>query len=71
MTEPVFSDRDEPYEPEPWSGEASTEAPTEDSVEQATPTDPAELPVEVLADPEVTEWDALEQARVVELDEDY
>jgi hypothetical protein len=51
--------------------ERDPEAPDEDAVEQATPVDPAHRPVEVYRGLEVSEYDAVEQARVVELDEDY
>lgn len=47
------------------------DAPAEDRQEQARPANPAEEPVEVHLDGEVGEYDAVEQARVVDLDEDY
>lgn len=48
------------------------ETPATDAVEQATPANPAENQVEeVHRGLEVDEWDAVEQARVVDLDEDY
>ena len=47
------------------------EAPPEDVVEQATPADPALAQPRRSDDLEVNEWDALEQAKVVELDEEY
>ncbi len=47
------------------------EAPDVDTVEQAVPADPAADPVEVHRGLEVGEWDAIEQAHVVDLDEDY
>jgi hypothetical protein len=47
------------------------EAPPEDAVEQATPANPAEEPVQIQRGLEVNEYDAVEQARVVDLDEDY
>jgi hypothetical protein len=54
--------------------ERDIEAPDADAFEQAIPADPQaaaeEQPPEVSRDPEVNDWDALEQARVVELDED-
>jgi hypothetical protein len=51
--------------------ERALEAPDADAVEQATPANPAEEPVPVHRGFEVDEWDAIEQARVVDLDEDY
>jgi hypothetical protein len=54
--------------------ERDIEAPDADAYDQAIPADPkdAQLPPEVSRDPEVNDWDALEQARVVDLeDEDY
>ncbi len=48
------------------------EAPPEDVAEQETPADPAEEADEpVQVGNEASEWDAIEQARIVELDEDY
>jgi hypothetical protein len=46
------------------------EAPAADAVEQATPANPADAPVEVRRGLEVSEWDAVEQAHVVDLDDD-
>ncbi len=51
--------------------ERDLEAPAADAVEQATPANPAEQTVEMRRGLEVDEWDAVEQARVVELDDDY
>lgn len=51
--------------------ERDPEAPPEDAVEQATVADPADGEPEVHRGLEVGEWDAIEQARVVELDDDY
>jgi hypothetical protein len=51
--------------------ERDIEAPDEDAVEQATPANPADAPVEIHRGLEVGEWDAVEQARVVDLDDDY
>jgi hypothetical protein len=54
--------------------ERDIEAPDADAYEQAIPADPMDeqSPPEVSRDPEVSDWDALEQARVVDLeDEDY
>jgi hypothetical protein len=51
--------------------ERDVEAPAEDAIEQAAPADPAADPVEVHRGLEVGEWDAVEQARVVDLDDDY
>jgi hypothetical protein len=51
------------------------EAPAEDLQEQTRPANPADEPVDepvqVRLDDEVGEYDAVEQARVVDLDEDY
>jgi hypothetical protein len=57
------------------SEERDPEAPAEDAMEQAIPVKPTERPVEVHRGEvhrglEVSEYDAVEQARVVELDED-
>ncbi|MGN9908155.1 hypothetical protein ACTMTJ_11475 [Phytohabitans sp. LJ34] len=51
--------------------ERDPEAPQEDAVEQATALDPADREPEVHRGLEVDEWDALEQARVVDLDDEY
>jgi hypothetical protein len=47
------------------------EAPSEDAVEQATPANPADQATEVQRGLEVSEYDAVEQAHVVDFDEDY
>lgn len=47
------------------------EAPEPDMVEQATPASPAETPDEVRPGLEVNDWDAVEQSRVVDLDDGY
>jgi hypothetical protein len=50
------------------------EAPDADMAEQATPANPLDAaeedPEEPSGDPEASEWDALEQARVVDLDDE-
>jgi hypothetical protein len=51
--------------------ERDPEAPQEDAMEQATVVDPADLEPEVRRGLEVDEWDALEQARIVGLDDEY
>jgi hypothetical protein len=52
--------------------ERDIEAPEADAVEQATPADPAAVTrVDVPRGLEVNEYDAWEQSRVVELDDDY
>jgi hypothetical protein len=51
--------------------ERDLEAPDVDAVEQAIPADPARRRVEVHRGLEVDEWDAVEQSRVVELDDEY
>ena len=58
---------DEYLEPE----QRDPEATPEDVLEQATPTDPGLDHPRPSDDREVNEWDAIEQATVVELDEDY
>ncbi|HEY2950563.1 MAG TPA: hypothetical protein VGJ53_19555 [Micromonosporaceae bacterium] len=51
--------------------ERDIEAPDADAVEQAISANPAEEPAEVHRGLEVGEWDAVEQAYVVDLDDDY
>lgn len=51
--------------------ERDPEAPVDDAYEQATPADPAQNRDEVHLNPYVNEYDALEQAEIVELDDDY
>lgn len=51
--------------------ERDPEAPDGDLVEQATVANPAEERDEVRRGLEVNEWDAVEQAQVVDLDDDY
>jgi hypothetical protein len=51
--------------------ERDPEAPADDALEQATVADPARDEPEVHRGFEVTDWDAVEQARVVDVDEDY
>ncbi|MEV0732816.1 MULTISPECIES: hypothetical protein [Polymorphospora] len=51
--------------------ERDPETPQADAVEQATVADPAEDEPEMHRGLEVTEWDAAEQSRIVNLDEDY
>ncbi len=59
---------EEHLEPE----ERDPEAPPEDAAEQATPADPSEEREEpVRVGNEASEWDAIEQSRVVELDDEY
>lgn len=68
-----MADPDEDFAPEAHLApeERDPEAPAEDAVEQATVAAPADTDSEVHRGLEVDEWDALEQARVVELDDDY
>ena len=68
MTEPEFSDRDESLV-DPTLRDL--EAPPEDALEQAIPQNPADQPDEVHTGDEVNEYDALEQSRTVDLDDDY
>jgi len=51
--------------------ERNPEAPETDAVEQATPANPADEPSEVHRGLEVDEYDAVEQSRVVDFDDDY
>jgi hypothetical protein len=68
MTEPEFSDRDESLvDP----NLRDLETPPEDALEQAVPQNPADQPDEVRTGDEVNEYDAVEQARTVDLDDDY
>ena len=53
------------------SGEASVETPDADAAEQATAAYPDDDQEEVHRGLEVDEFDAVEQSRVVDLDEDY
>ena len=51
--------------------ERDPEASPEDVVEQVVPADPAEEQPPVHIEDEASEWDSIEQSRVVELDEEY
>ena len=51
--------------------ERDPEAPPEDAAEQATPAEPGVGDAEVHRGLEVSEYDAVEQARIVEVDDDY
>lgn len=51
--------------------ERDIEAPDADILEQTAPADPADEQEEVRRGLEVDEWDAIEQARVVDLGDDY
>ncbi|SDY22904.1 hypothetical protein SAMN05444365_1011131 [Micromonospora pattaloongensis] len=51
--------------------ERDPEAPAADAVEQATMANPADQDTEIRRGFEVDEWDAMEQARVIDLDDDY
>lgn len=68
-----MADPEEDFAPEAHLApeERDLEAPPEDAVEQATVAEPTEADLEVRRGLEVDEWDALEQARVVELDDEY
>jgi hypothetical protein len=69
MTDEEFT-TDDRLDPE----ERDTEAPAADAVEQATTADPAEdagSDNEVHRGLEVNDWDAVEQARVVDLSDEY
>ena len=73
MTDPDFIDRGTTVEPD----EQDIEAPDADALEQRTLADPLvaarQAPLEPTRSMEVNDWDALEQAHVVDLDdgEDY
>ena len=71
MTDPDIADQDTLLEPD----EKDIEAPDADALDQRTPADPAEAarhrPLEPSRSLEVNDWDALEQAKVVDLDDDY
>jgi hypothetical protein len=51
--------------------ERDPEAPESDALEQAIVADPARDEPEVHRGFEVDDWDAMEQARVIDMDEDY
>jgi hypothetical protein len=51
--------------------ERDIEAPAADAVEQATPVYPTDEQAEVHRGLEVDEWDALEQAHIVDVDDEY
>jgi hypothetical protein len=51
--------------------ERDPEAPTVDAVEQATAANPVDAPEQLPRGLEVGEYDALEQSRIVDLDDDY
>ncbi|MEV1288379.1 hypothetical protein [Micromonospora sp. NPDC049679] len=69
MTRPDEEDRtpDDHLTPD----ERDPEASPPDAVEQATVANPADRDADVQRGMEVNDWDAVEQARVVDLDEDY
>ncbi len=60
------------FEPEDRldSDDRDPEAPAADAAEQAIPADPAETPATVRRGLEVDEYDALEQSRAANLDEE-
>lgn len=51
--------------------ERDPEAPVPDAAEQATPAIPGDEPEDVHRGLEVSEYDAVEQSRTVQLDDDY
>jgi len=71
MTDPDIADQDTLFDPD----EKDIEAPDADALEQRTPADPREAaqrqPLQPTRSLEVNDWDALEQAQVVDLDDDY
>jgi hypothetical protein len=66
MSEPEDQTPEAALDPE----ERDPEAPLDDAYEQAIPADPAKIPVQIEINPYVDEYDALEQAQVVEPDDD-
>jgi hypothetical protein len=71
MTDPEIADQGILLDPD----EKDIEAPDADALDQRIPADPREaarqLPPEPSRSLEVNDWDALEQAKVVDLDDDY
>jgi hypothetical protein len=69
MTDPDFVERGPSLDPD----ERDVEAPAADAWEQATPAYPADdvADDQPTVSPEVNDWDALEQARVVGVEDDY
>lgn len=67
MTRP---DEDVTFDPNLDPEERGLEAPPDDAAEQAAPARPAEVPAELRLGWEVGEWDAAEQAVVVEMDDE-
>jgi hypothetical protein len=52
-------------------GERDSEAPDADVMEQTIPADPVEQDAEIRHGIEVNDWDAIEQSRVVDLEDEY
>lgn len=67
MTQP---DEELTLDPRLGPDERDPEAPPADAAEQATPVKPAEARDEVRRGWEVGEWDAAEQAVIIDLDDD-
>jgi hypothetical protein len=71
MTDPDIADQDTLLDPD----DKDIEAPDADAQEQRTPADPTEAaqqqPLQPTRRLEVNDWDALEQAKVVDLEDDY
>jgi hypothetical protein len=70
MTTPEYLDPDELIMDNEMD-ELDIEAPVEDAMEQATPVGPLNSRVAFSRSIEVDEYDALEQSREVDLDDDY
>jgi hypothetical protein len=68
MTEPEFSDQDDNLVDPTLR---ALETPPEDALQQAIPVNPADQPDEVHRGLEVGDYDAVEQSRTVDLDDDY
>jgi hypothetical protein len=75
MTDRDIADQDSLLDPDDKDIEApDIEAPDADALDQRTPADPAERArhrLEPSRSLEVNDWDALEQAKIVDLDDDY
>jgi hypothetical protein len=71
MTDPEIADQGTLLDPD----EKDIEAPDADALDQRIPADPKQAAQQQPPEPsrslEVNDWDALEQARVVDLDDDY
>jgi hypothetical protein len=71
MTRPDDESTTEEHRGYPDPDSRDLEAPAVDAAEQSVSANPVEEPPEVRRGLEVGEWDALEQAIVVDLEDDY